>query len=240
MTTTLLRFRRDRSLKISVYFTFSKKDDDSFLRQAAICNADRSQFTLSLSWPLSQITPSHNFGSTVRMDESTTDDGNAFQTTEDVPQIPALAPVQSHPAVLPPPLGAQIQGSTNQAAPRERPNDRLQHTLEDIPSLYLQSGTLLASCGAYSCSSRMLGFLVCGIAQCSLCHVICFAAHATADNVVKIWSIRNLSGHTKGLSDISWSSDGTCLASASDDTSIRIWNIETVRSSLLPNYYSRK
>lgn len=62
--------------------------------------------------------------------------------------------------------------------------------------------------------------------------------YAAADNLIKIWSpftgelIRNLSGHTKGLSDISWSSEGTYLASASDDTSIRIWNIETVRSSL--------
>ncbi|KIM53857.1 hypothetical protein SCLCIDRAFT_1222491 [Scleroderma citrinum Foug A] len=97
-------------------------------------------------------------------------------------------------SVLPPLPGAQIQGSTNQAAPRERPNDRLQHTLEDIPSLYLQSGTLLALCGAYTWISCMW--------SCSLCHVICFAAHATADNVVKIWSIRNLSGHTKGLSDL--------------------------------------
>ena len=176
MTTTLLRFRRDRSLKISVYFTFSKKDDDSFLRQAAICNADRSQFTLSLSWPLSQITPSHNFGSTVRMDESTTDDGNAFQTTEDVPQIPALAPVQSHPAVPPPPPDALIQTpSTIQTATYTRG-----HTQSVSAVKFSPDRTLLASCGAYSCSSRMLGFLVCGIAQCSLCHVICFAAHATS------------------------------------------------------------
>jgi len=70
--------------------------------------------------------------------------------------------------------------------------------------------------------------------------VICFVTHGAADNVVKIWSpltgelIRNLSGHTKGLSDISWSSDGTYLASASDDTSIRIWNVESVRLSLHP------
>jgi len=72
--------------------------------------------------------------------------------------------------------------------------------------------------------------------------VVCFATHAAADNVIKIWSpftgelIRNLSGYTKGLSDISWSGDGTCLASASDDMSIRIWSVETVRSSPLPGY----
>jgi len=70
--------------------------------------------------------------------------------------------------------------------------------------------------------------------------------HAAADNVIKIWSpftgelIRNLSGHTKGLSDILWSSDGTYLASASDDTSMRIWNVETVCSSLLHGYSSWK
>lgn len=55
-----------------------------------------------------------------------------------------------------------------------------------------------------------------------------------ADNLVKIWSpftgdlIRNLSGHTKGLSDIAWSTDGVYLASASDDTSVRIWNVDSV------------
>jgi WD40 repeat protein len=61
-----------------------------------------------------------------------------------------------------------------------------------------------------------------------------------ADNLVKIWSpftgelIRNLSGHTKGLSDIAWSADGVYLASASDDTSIRIWNVDSVGRQLGP------
>ena len=56
-----------------------------------------------------------------------------------------------------------------------------------------------------------------------------------AENVVKLWSpetgefIRNLTGHTEGLSDIAWTADSTLLASASDDTTIRIWNVETVR-----------
>ena len=55
------------------------------------------------------------------------------------------------------------------------------------------------------------------------------------DKVVKIWSpftgelIRNLNGHTKGLSDIAWSSDSVNLASASDDHTIRIWEVDTVR-----------
>ena len=52
---------------------------------------------------------------------------------------------------------------------------------------------------------------------------------------MKIWSpytgqlVRNLTGHSKGLSDIAWSSDSVFLASASDDTTIRIWTVDTVR-----------
>lgn len=56
-----------------------------------------------------------------------------------------------------------------------------------------------------------------------------------ADKVVKIWSpftgelVRDLKGHTKGLSDVTWSSDSVYLASASDDTTIRIWDVDSVR-----------
>ena len=52
---------------------------------------------------------------------------------------------------------------------------------------------------------------------------------------MKIWSphtgqlVRNLTGHSKGLSDIAWSSDSVFLASASDDTTVRIWTVDTVR-----------
>lgn len=55
-----------------------------------------------------------------------------------------------------------------------------------------------------------------------------------ADNFVKIWSpitgelIRNLVGHTKGISDVSWANDSVHLASASDDRTIRIWDVDTV------------
>lgn len=51
---------------------------------------------------------------------------------------------------------------------------------------------------------------------------------------MKIWSphtgqlVRNLTGHSKGLSDVAWSSDSVFLASASDDTTIRIWTVDTV------------
>ena len=53
---------------------------------------------------------------------------------------------------------------------------------------------------------------------------------------MKIWSpytgqlIRNLNGHTLGISDVAWSSDSAFLASASDDTTIRIWDVDTVRN----------
>lgn len=72
--------------------------------------------------------------------------------------------------------------------------------------------------------------------------LIPFKPLAGAEKVVKIWSpetgefLRNLTGHTQGLSDIAWSSDSVYLASASDDTTIRIWKVETVgpRLSLFP------
>lgn len=57
-----------------------------------------------------------------------------------------------------------------------------------------------------------------------------------ADTVVKIWNpftgvlIRNLNGHTAGNSDIAWSPDGVFLASASDDASLRIWDVDSVRA----------
>ena len=60
-----------------------------------------------------------------------------------------------------------------------------------------------------------------------------------ADNTVKIWSpftgelIRNLNGHTKGNSDVSWSPDSVYLVSASDDTTVRVWDVDSVRALLI-------
>lgn len=92
-------------------------------------------------------------------------------------------------------------------------------------------------------SSALMGHFS-RLAVCSLVHlflpILNGILRIAADNLIKIWSpftgdlIRNLNGHTKGLSDVAWSTDGTYLASASDDTTIRIWNVDTVRS--FPQY----
>lgn len=163
------------------------------------------------------------------MDDSSTDDDTASQTTEDDPQVPenqAAVPPSAPPGVQvvqpppPPPAGANLQ--------RERPHYTLRHTLRghalSIASVkFSPDGKLLASCG----SSILHRFFF--IALSHSLHQL-----AGAEKVVKIWSpetgqfLRNLTGHTQGLSDIAWSSDSFYLASASDDTTIRIWNVETV------------
>lgn len=40
--------------------------------------------------------------------------------------------------------------------------------------------------------------------------------------------MRELKGHTEGISDVAWASDSIYVASASDDTTVRIWNVDTV------------
>jgi WD40 repeat protein len=41
--------------------------------------------------------------------------------------------------------------------------------------------------------------------------------------------LATLAGHAQGVSDVAWDPDGAFLASASDDTTIRIWDAATVR-----------
>jgi COMPASS component SWD3 len=59
-----------------------------------------------------------------------------------------------------------------------------------------------------------------------------------ADTTIRIWSaedgrhLATLAGHLEGISDISWAPDSQIVASASDDKTIRLWNIHTVRISL--------
>lgn len=58
-----------------------------------------------------------------------------------------------------------------------------------------------------------------------------------SDKTVKIWEtetgqfVQTFEGHTEGISDVSWSSDGEYLASASDDKTIIIWSMEDVSHS---------
>lgn len=40
-----------------------------------------------------------------------------------------------------------------------------------------------------------------------------------------------LEGHTSGISDIAWSSDSRYICSASDDKTIKIWDLNTVSQS---------
>jgi COMPASS component SWD3 len=56
-----------------------------------------------------------------------------------------------------------------------------------------------------------------------------------ADTEIYIWDVEggrqevSLSGHTQGISDVAWARDQRYLASGSDDKSIRLWDVETVR-----------
>lgn len=81
------------------------------------------------------------------MDDSSTDDDAASQTTEDDPQVP-----ENQPSVLP---GVQVipQLPTSSHLHRERPHYTLHHTLRghtlSIASVkFSPDGKLLASCGS--------------------------------------------------------------------------------------------
>jgi len=167
------------------------------------------------------------------MDDSSTDDDTASQTTEDDPQIPenqaAQLPAPAPPsALLPAPPLPQPTPVINQ---REKPHYVLRHILrghtQSISAVkFSPDGKLLASCGGFAVPFSK-----------PMSHHVSFPPSQTgAEKVVKIWSpetgefLRNLTGHTQGLSDIAWSSDSVYLASASDDTTIRIWDVETVCS----------
>lgn len=58
-------------------------------------------------------------------------------------------------------------------------------------------------------------------------------ASASADKTICLWNphtgqcIEKFQGHTRGVSDVAWSSDSEWLASASDDTYVKIWDTST-------------
>lgn len=99
------------------------------------------------------------------------------------------------------------------------------HTRSISSIKFSPDGKLLASSGVYV-----------------LWNMIVHPSHSwfwklAADKLVKIWDADNgeivhtLEGHTEGISDIAWSPDGEFLASASDDKTIRLWSLESVRNS---------
>lgn len=59
-------------------------------------------------------------------------------------------------------------------------------------------------------------------------------ANKAADGTVKIWHAQNgvfdqtLESHMAGISDVSWSPDSKTLATASDDKTIRLWDLRSV------------
>ena len=69
---------------------------------------------------------------------------------------------------------------------------------------------------------------------CRVCRVCVVWLPAAADCTVSLWDPhagrfeRRLEGHSQGVSDVTWSPDSKYVSTASDDMTIKIWDVATV------------
>ena len=64
------------------------------------------------------------------------------------------------------------------------------------------------------------------------------AWRAAADTTAKLWDYQSgkdlvtFKGHSQGISDVAWSPTNSYICTASDDQTIQVWDVETVRQAI--------
>lgn len=125
-----------------------------------------------------------------------------------------------------------------QPEPDEVPDETTKNTSKPQYALkYILSGhTRSISSIKFSPDGTMLASSGAPLSSCAFCVSADSKSFwkQAADKLVKLWDtytgeiLRTFEGHNEGVNDISWSSDGEFLASASDDKSVILWSLETV------------